>query len=89
MATLHGKKSKGIRVSIRPADIKNKQKREEVNAKLKAQKREAKDERKRKRKREIEELGEDAPPKQVYEQYSHTFELTGEGCKDFRKYKRI
>lgn len=46
--------------------IKNKQKRIEVYKKLKSEKNKEKREERKKRKREREELGENAPPLQVY-----------------------
>ncbi|GBG33058.1 Ribosome production factor 1 [Hondaea fermentalgiana] len=46
-------------------DIRNKAKRAQIRQKLKVDKEKAKQERKLKRKREAQELGEDAPPKQV------------------------
>ena len=58
-----------------PASIKNKQKREEVYALQRLEKRKAKDERRKKRKREVEELGEDAPPKQVAKTLDNTREF--------------
>ena len=46
-----------------------------IPAKLKLEKRKAKDERRLKRKREIEELGEDAPPKQIPKTLENTREF--------------
>lgn len=58
---------------INLSDILNKKKRQEIWNKVKREKSKSKKEAKVKRKREREELGPDAPPKQVYSPYIYKY----------------